>query len=180
MNERPLLPTEARLSRLIDTYLEKRDALVRYFTGRLGSESAAEDVVQDIYLKLRTLDSEVVVHSEAAFLYRLGTNLMLDRLRQRRRAAARDGDWHAVRATLLDGDEVAEEPPADEAAASRQRLALMVAALDELPPAHRDAFRLHKMEGLSQVETATTLGVSLSTVEKHLRAALKHLAARLG
>jgi RNA polymerase sigma-70 factor (ECF subfamily) len=120
------------------------------------------------------------VQNNAAFLYRMGSNLMLDRLRQQHRAAARDGDWRQVEASFIDGEAVADERPADEALAGRQRLALMLAALEELPPAVRQAFRLHKLEGLSQADTAAALGVSRSSIEKYISAALKHLVARLG
>ncbi len=174
------LPTEARLTRLVAIYLEKREALVRHFTACLGSEAAAEDVVQDIYLKLCGLDPAQLVQNDVAFLYRLGSNVMLDRLRSQRRAAARDGAWRADRGTLFKGQEIVDEPPAAEALAERQRFGLMLAALEELPPAHRQAFRLHKLEGMSQADTAKALGVSLSSVEKYLRAALNHLIERLG
>ena len=136
--------------------------------------------MQDVYLKLCALDPSMEVQNEAAFLYRLGSNLMLDRLRQQRRAAARDGHWRDISITLVEGEEVADEPPADEALASRQRLALMLEALEALPPQQRQAFRLHKLEGRSQAETAEALGCSVSSVEKYIRAALKQLVARLG
>lgn len=174
------LPTGVPPTRLVALYLEKREALLRHFTGALGSEAAAEDVVQDLYLKLRALDPDAPVQNDLAFLYRLGSNLMLDRLRSRRRAAARDGAWRSARGALIAGEEVADEPPADEALAGRQRFAQMLAALEELPPQTRRIFRLHKLEGLNQAETAAALKVSLSTVEKHLRAALNHLTERLG
>jgi RNA polymerase sigma factor (sigma-70 family) len=137
-------------------------------------------VVQDIYLKLCSLAEDTPVQNEAAFLYRLGSNLMLDRLRKQRRAAARDGAWRTDYGTVFQGQEITEEPPADEAIAGRQRFALMLKALQELPEAHRQAFTLHKLENLTQVETAARLGVSLSSVEKYIRAALKHLVERLG
>ena len=171
---------EARLTRLVSIYLEKRDALLRHFTACLGSEAAAEDVVQDIYLKLRGLDPDTPVQNDVAFLYRLGSNVMLDRLRSRRRAAARENAWRDVRGSVIGGEEVVDEPAADEVAHGRQRFARMLAALEELPPQTRRIFRLHKLEGLSQAETAAALKVSLSTVEKHLRAALNHLVERLG
>lgn len=176
----PPFAAEALLERLVAIYLEKREALVRHFTGCLGSEAAAEDVVQDIYLKLCSLDLATPIHNETAFLYRLGSNVMLDRLRQRRRGAARDRQWRDASGAVLKGQDIADEPAADEVVAGRQRLAVMLAALEELPPAHREAFRLHKLEGLNQVETAVRLGVSLSSVEKYLRAALNHLVERLG
>jgi RNA polymerase sigma-70 factor (ECF subfamily) len=177
---RPNQPGEARLNPLVATYLEKREALLRFFTARLGSAAAAEDLVQDIYLKLCALDPGAAVANEAAFLYRLGSNLMLDRLRQQRRAAARDADWRDAGVTVAGGFEVSDDLPADEQVAGRQRLAALLRAIEALPPTHRRAFRLHKLEGMSQVDTAAAMGVSLSSVEKYLRAALKQLAERLG
>ena len=55
----------------------------------------------------------------------------------------------------------------------------MLAALDELTPACRRAFRLHKLDGLSHAQTAAAMGVSKSTIEKHIGAALKHLLKTL-
>jgi RNA polymerase sigma-70 factor (ECF subfamily) len=160
--------------------LEKREALVRFFTVRLGSAAAAEDLVQDIYVKLSGLDPATPVQNEAAFLYRLGSNLMLDRLRQQRRAAARDGDWRDSQTSVVQGQEVADEPSAEAAVAARQRLALVVAYLDSLPPAQRQAFRMYKIEGSSHAEVAAALGCSVSSVEKYVRAAMKQLVDKLG
>jgi RNA polymerase sigma factor (sigma-70 family) len=152
---------------------------VRFFTARLGSVAAAEDLVQDIYVKICALDPATQVQNEAAFLYRLGSNLMLDRLRQQRRAATRDGDWRGINVTLVGAEEVADEPSAEETIAGRQRLAQVVEALKSMPPQHREAFRLHRLEGMSQAQTAAALGVSVSSVEKYVRAALTHILAQL-
>lgn len=173
-------PAEVRLTRLVDIYLEKRELLVRFFTARLGSSAAAEDLVQDIYVKLCAIDADALVQNEGAFLYRIGSNLMLDRLRQQRRAAVRDSDWRDANTTLVEGQEVAEEPSAEEAVAARQRLLQLLAAIDALPEQQRQAFRLHRLEGRSQAETAAILGVSVSSVEKYIRAALRQLAEGLG
>ncbi|MDR3512980.1 MAG: sigma-70 family RNA polymerase sigma factor [Caulobacteraceae bacterium] len=169
---------EPEASALLAVYLERREDLRRYFTLRLGSAEAAEDLVQDIYFKVIG-DIQGEIANPAAFLYRLGSNLMLDRLKQQRRALARDRGWVDARSTTLAGEEVADAPPADEALASRQRLERMLTALEELTPACRRAFRLHKLDGLSHAETAAAMGVSKSTIEKHISAALKHLLKRL-
>ena len=47
------------------------------------------------------------------------------------------------------------------------------------PPKTRRAFELHKLEGLTQEETARELGVSRKTVEKQISAALQRLLAKL-
>lgn len=168
-----------RTSPLLEAYLERRPDLLRYFTLRLRSAQAAEDLVQDMYLRL-----EQGVHGEvsnpAAYLYRLGSNLMLDRLKQARRAQLRDARWQETQADQVAGEEVAGEPAADQAAAARLHLERLIAALNDLTPACRRVFRMHKLDGLSHGEVAEALGISRSAVEKHVSSALKHLSATVG
>ena len=52
-------------------------------------------------------------------------------------------------------------------------------AVADLPPQMGRAFRLHKLEGRSQAETAQAMGVSVKAVEKHIASAMKALASRL-
>jgi RNA polymerase sigma-70 factor (ECF subfamily) len=161
---------------LIAAYLRKRADLVRFFTLRTGSAAAAEDIVQDLYVKLSETEAPADLRSPEAFLYRMGSNLMLDRAKAHRRAAARDHAWSEAGGG--GGPEpVAPEPPADEAVSSRQRLQRLVAALDRLPPQVAAAFRLHKFDGLSHAEVAGRMGVSRSSVEKYIMTALKALSA---
>jgi RNA polymerase sigma factor (sigma-70 family) len=164
---------------LIEAYLERRTALVRFFALRLGSTAAGEDLVQEIYLRLTSREAQVEVQSPAAYLYRLGSNLMLDKIRGERRAAARDQAWRETHRSALGADEVDETPDAVAVLEGRQRLQRVVAAVQELGPQTRRVFQLHKLEGLSHSETAERLGISRSAVEKHMIAVLKHLARRL-
>jgi RNA polymerase sigma factor (sigma-70 family) len=165
-------------SGLIAVYLDRREELIRFFTLRLRSPAAAEDLVQDIYLRLQGLELPEAPRNPSAYLYRLGSNLMLDRIRGERRTAARDEAWRDSQRSTLGPEEVAEDPPADVALAARQRLAALVAALTALPPLTQRVFRLHKFEGLTHAQTAEALGISKSSVEKHIMAALRRLAER--
>ena len=165
---------------LLGLYLEKRANLVRFFAARLGAAAAAEDLAQDLYLKIAAMPADEAVQSPSALLYRMGANLMLDRLRQERRAAARDGAWRDTAILSVGGEDVHDAPSADDAIADRQRLARLLDGLQDLPPRMRRAFQLHKLQGLSHVETAREMGISVSAVEKHISGALKSLASRLG
>lgn len=165
---------------LLQAYLERRADLVRYFTLRLRSPTAAEDLVQEIYLRLASVEETAEVQSPAAYLYRLGSNLMLDRLRGERRSAARDSAWRTAHGSAVGPEDVDEQPDALAVVEARQRLQRVVEAVQELGPQTQRVFRLHKLEGLSHSETAERLGISRSAVEKHMIAVLKHLAARLG
>ena len=159
---------------LLALYLEKRPNLVRMFAAKLGTAAAAEDLVQDIYLRISTLkDGEI--GNPMGLLYQIGANLMLDRLRAGSRGVARETAWRDVSRHAVGGEDVADEPAADDAICARQRLAAAVAAIDDLPPRMRQAFRLRRIEGYSQAETAQIMGVTVKAVEKHLGAALKSL-----
>jgi len=163
---------------LIAAYLRKRPDLVRFFTLRTGSAAMAEDVVQDLFLKIREMDPPEDLRSAEAFLYRVGSNLMLDRVKQQKRQAARDDTWN--RESVGEGPEpAAPDPPADEAMASRQRLQRLLAGVERLPPQVAAAFRLHKFDGLSHAEVAQRLGVSRSSVEKYIMTALRTLMAEV-
>ena len=170
---------EARATPLLTAYLAKRGDLLRFFTARLRSQTAAEDLVQEIYEKVARTSPDEVIENPAAYLYRLGANLMLDNLRYDRRRTARDAAWLETGRLLAGGGEAADEAPADVALESRQRLRRLLEAVKDLPPQSKRAFQLHKLQGLSHAETAKAMGVSKSAVEKHISLALKFLLARL-
>lgn len=171
---------ETRSTPLVAAYFERRDELRRFFIARLGSAAEADDLVQDLFLKLSGVSPSEEIHNPGAYLYRLASNVMLDRLRRDRRAAARDGAWRSANSISAHGEEVAELPAADDAVAARQQLDRLVRALDDLTPQTQRIFRLHKFEGLSHAETAAKVGISRSAVEKHMITALKHLLAKVG
>lgn len=164
---------------LVSAYLERRADLVRFFSLRLRSAAAAEDLVQEIYVRLAAVETHDEIQNPVAYLYRLGSNLMLDRLRGERRTGRRDAAWLDSQTHQIGGEEVSAEPSPEAAVAARQRLAQLAQALTELGPQTQRVFRMHKFEGMSHPQVAAELGISRSAVEKHMMAALKHLLARL-
>ncbi len=168
-------------NKLMDTYIIQHSKLRRFFTTRLGSREAAEDIVQDIAVRVRELDAEIVqsVENPGAFIYRMGCNLMLDRLKKQRRSSARDQDWTRAQLMERNGVSVVDEPDAETTIAARQRVGQIIKILDRLSPQCRRAFHLHKFEGLSHAEVAETLGISRSAVEKLISHALKSLLKQL-
>jgi RNA polymerase sigma factor (sigma-70 family) len=71
------------------------------------------------------------------------------------------------------------QPSPDKALETRQRLALLQAALGELPPSCRDALLLSRVEKLTHAEVAERLGVSCSMVSKNIMRALRHCERRV-
>lgn len=164
---------------LIAAYLEQRDALRRFFRARLGVQADVEDLLQDLYLKVSAVAPDQEVRDPRAYLYRLATNLMMDRWRSGKRAAARDGAWHQVAHRIGVSEDLDDSPSAEAVVAGRERLAVLMAALPRLPEKTQRVFRMHKFDGLSYAEVASVLGISRSSVEKHMMDALRFLAAKV-
>jgi RNA polymerase sigma factor (sigma-70 family) len=165
--------TDDPTSPLLAHYLRKRADLVRFFSLRTSSPTEGEDIVQEIYLKLAHAKEEP--ENAAAYLYRLGTNVMLDRARARRRATTRDDAYYQVARVATYADDATDAPDPDAAIDARRRYTKVMAAVEALPPQCRRVFLMHKIDGLSYAEVAEKLDISRSAVEKHMIAALKRL-----
>jgi RNA polymerase sigma factor (sigma-70 family) len=164
---------------LIAAYFEQRDALGRFFRARLNEQGDVEDLLQDLYLKVSTVEPDLQVREPRAYLYRLASNLMMDRWRSGRRSTARDGAWRMIAHQTGASEDIADEPSAEAVVAGRERLATLVAALSGLPEKTSRIFRMHKFDGLSYAEVALRLRISRSSVEKHMMEALRVLAAKV-
>lgn len=160
-------------------YLAKREDLIRYFTARLRSRESAEDLIQDLFVRLCALQPHAAIDNPSAYLFRLANNMMLDRLRSTQRSGARDEAWRRSHGADVGGQAVMDTASPEQAAAARERLRRTLEAIESLPPRTRRAFELHRLEGLSQEQTARTLGVSRKTIEKQVSAALKQVLAAL-
>ncbi len=174
--------TQSPKAELLAVYLDRRPALVRFFTARTGSTDRAQDIVQDIYVRLQSMSETAAaeVKSPLPFLYRIGGNLMLDGARGQRRAAERDQAWTDASGASIDGASIMDAPSPEDAAWARLKLDKVAAALAELPPKARLAFRLHKVDGLTHAEVAAQMGVSRSSVEKYVSSVLARLLERVG
>jgi RNA polymerase sigma-70 factor (ECF subfamily) len=144
---------------------------------QLGRCDMAADVVQDAFVRYADMAKSdaggEAVEQPRLFLCRIVANLVIDLARRDRRRGA-----HAVLDDVA--DHVADRQPApDKALETRQRLTLLRAALDELPPSCRDALLLSRVAELTHAEVAERLGVSCSMVSKNIMRALRHCERRV-
>lgn len=166
---------DGQRSLLVTAYLAQRPNLIRFFTLRTGSASEAEDVVQEIFLKIADVDP-TGIENVGGFLFRLGTNVMLDRVRSRRRGAARDGAYLQTSQATGSTVSVADAPSPEAAWEARATLNQVLAAVEHMPPRRRQVFVMHKIDGASYGDIAERLGITRSAVEKLMASALKDLA----
>lgn len=153
--------------------------MLGYFSARVG-ETEAQDIVQEIYLRIVSARRDVEILHPGGYLYKLGNNILLDRLRQERARTLRDSRWRETHHhSSFGGEDVSDTVPQDEVLIARDQLQRMEVALADLPEGVQTSFRLHKIEGLTYGQVAERMGVSKSLIEKHMMAALRHLATRL-
>lgn len=153
-------------------FLENREKLLRFLRAR-GAGDAAEDLVQEVWLKI-TASRPGPVASPLSYLFRTADLLMIDRFRSVKQASARDRDWTQVNAGDPPG--VSAEPSAERRLAAAQEAAGVLALLEGLGARAATIFRRHRIDGASQKTVAAELGLSLSTVESDLRVAYRALA----
>jgi RNA polymerase sigma factor (sigma-70 family) len=159
---------EKLLRQLSERY---RLPLTAYFARRVGSRAEAEDLTQEVFLRMvRRLELEDVENVEA-FVFRTAVNLLRDRSRRDKSQSVRKVEFAS---RLTDVDDLSPERVFD----SRQSLTQVIAVLEELDERTRDAFILHRLEGMKHAQIAELLGVSVSSVEKYIIKALTLLAKR--
>jgi RNA polymerase sigma factor (sigma-70 family) len=157
---------------LESVFVEARPDLERMLRRRTGSAPLAADLAQDVYLRLRRIAAPLPNRHEArAYLFRIAANLATDHMRV-----------NARRVELLSGVAVLfagiDNSPENDAM-TRDQMALVEAALAELPPRCKEVLYMSRMHGMTHGEIAAKLGVSRSLVEKYVVRALLHCRARL-
>lgn len=158
--------------RLLAEVVERCYAELRsYARLKVGDDGIAEELVQEACLRLVTSGGEVP-RNPRAFLYRVLSNLVTDHHRRRARF-----NKSFVHSDALDAAD--DRPDAERQIIARQRLAILVRAVAELPPRCRECFVLRRFDGLSHTEIADRMNITRSAVEKHLAAATVHCARRL-
>lgn len=156
----------------MSAYFAKRDALRRTFAVKSGAEGA-DDLMQELYLRLLQAEPRHEISNSEAYLYRLAFNLMIDNKRSRTRRQLREDAWMVVTGVLQDGTPLDPEPDADRLMIAKQDLAHVLAIVGLLPEQTQRVFGLHKLEELTYREVAVQLGISVSAVEKHMTRALR-------
>lgn len=148
--------------------VEYGPALRRYFLRRADAADA-DDLVQDVFLSLQARGSGSRIENVQGYLFRTAANVLAMRRRK--------PTWRWGMQEDLDDqvEDLVDELSPERILISRQGLAMVVRALDDMPPRSAQAFFLYRFEHMSQEAVARRMGVSVKAVEKFMRRALRHL-----
>jgi len=141
-----------------DLYRRYGPMVIRRCRQLLRNEDEALDVTQDVFVKLLQRRDRLRADYPSSLLYRIATNLCLNRIRDNRRRPETPGDEFLLRIADLEDVE-----PRLEARS----------VLNRLFGRHQESTRtiavLHFQDGMTLEEAAREVGLSVSGVRKRLR-----------
>jgi len=155
-------------------FSEFQAPLERYFWKRVRRQEEVDDLIQEVFYRLAARAENTQMEKPEAYIFQIAANLLRDRARKEitRRASTKQ---------LFDQNENNfEEISPERVLLGKQSLVALKNALNELPERTRVIILLHRFEELKYREIAVRLGISVSSVEKHIMDAIKHLTYRLG
>jgi RNA polymerase sigma-70 factor (ECF subfamily) len=150
-----------------------RGVLVRYFERRNVPVADQEDAVQEVFARLLRREGAAPIETPESYLCQTAASVAVD---FHRRAVARGRGSHTPYEDRLHA--VADFSP-ERIHGGREDVALVMSALLELPERTRTAFLLARYEKMKLADIAKRLNLSIAGVEKNVRKAMAHLAARL-
>ena len=154
-------------------YARHRTRLYRYLAHQCGDARLAEELYQDIWLRVINARADYEVSTKfSTWLYRIAHHRLIDHYRKHAREKLRA--WEAEGESIEDYPAPASATPPAEV----ERLQLkhrIASALAELPAAQREAFLMAEEGGMTLEEIASATGTGRETVKSRLRYALGKL-----
>lgn len=166
--------TSERALWLARQILPHEPALRAWLDRRRVFDLDPDDIVQEAYARLAALESVADIRNPKTYFFQIAHSIVCSHLRRRQVVSIR-----AVEDVELWRIESREASP-ESVASDRDELYRIAAILARLPRKVGVVFRLRRIEGLSQKETAARLGVSESTVEKHMGRGIRLFMDALG
>jgi RNA polymerase sigma-70 factor (ECF subfamily) len=157
-----------------------RNRIYRYLLGMTGDPDLADDLAQETMLC--GMQGAAALREPAAvlpWLYRVATNVLIDRYRAERRRPAGLPLLGELGHSPI--DDIAEPGPASDRLVEMGEMSDCVREyVTQLPHHYRAAILLHDGYGLSDQEVADALDISLATAKIHIHRARARLRATLG
>lgn len=146
--------------------------LKRYLRRRGASAETAADLTQETFLRLLTASPLGPVDNVQAYIFRTANNLSIDFARRQRVLPFLDNSEEVL-------DKLMDEAPSPErVVVSRQELAILQIALEQVPQTPRRVF-LARLDGRTFEEIGRAVGIPTQTAFSQMVRVMMHLRAAL-
>ncbi|MEE3664546.1 RNA polymerase sigma factor [Brenneria sp. g21c3] len=161
---------KAMLDNLHSFFVRMRPRLQALAQARTGCRVTAEDLVQNVWLKIERIETPGAIRNPDGFLTQIVNNAVLDHLRKERRRAEINAEVNELLGERLDN--VSPE----RMLIGREKIDVLQQALDELPEKTRRIFLMNRIDHIPHRQIAKIVGISDEAVYYHIRRALDRLA----
>ena len=158
---------------LIVAFLEHRKVLAAYLSQRLLRVEDVEDILQETIANALQVEDPSLIRAPKSYFFIVARNLVSRQLQANAKEMLHeieDMDLNAI-----PGDYISLEQQID----GQLQFRAFVKAVSQLPAQCRKVFLLRKIYGWPHKKIASRLGISISTVERHITIALSRLDASL-
>ena len=155
---------------LTNYYVTHRDELLAYVSSRLGNSVEAEDLVQNVFLRLLTSDKMITDVTLPSLVYTITRNLIADYYRRRTH-------FEAYEHYLKNTDSI--DKSAESVLSVRDITEQLERGLARVPENCREIYRMHIYGGMKVAEISERLGEGYKSVEHRLGAARKLVRQQL-
>lgn len=152
-----------------DLWETLHDRLLRFIRARVSDETSAEDILQDVFLKIHArIDTLRDQDRLQSWVWQIVRNALSDHYR-------------ALRPMVDLPEELAapNEAREEDGDAARRLLPSVRAMVEALPNPYREALQLTEYQGLTQQELAQRAGISLSGAKSRVQRGREKLKALL-
>ena len=160
--------------------LRFRHVLVAYFERRVHNRTEAEDLSQEVFLRLARKPDKNGGENIEAYVFRIAASVLAD---WGRREKTHKGKAHQP---LLESQDdtalpviLVEDRTPERVLMGKERLEDIQDALLKLKQKTRDIFLLSRVDNFSHQEIAEKYGLSVSAVEKHVMKAMSQISRRV-
>ncbi len=155
---------ETAFARLFEAY---RDKLYSFIFHLSGSSVLAEDVLQEVFLKIWRDRSHLSgISNFNAYLFRMAQNQAINMLRRQSRETLILAEIRRLST---------EAAGAGELFSAKEVQFLLDRALNSLPPQQKRVYELSRDQGLKYEQIAAEMNISVSTVRNHMVQALRSI-----
>ncbi len=157
---------------LVDLFHQNQQELMRFLISKVSNTHDAEDVLQDLFIRVSDLDRSLAyeIKKPKPYLFTIANNMAMDYLRKNARRSAHLSDSKGAEIGIA---QTTPDPP-DSILDAQQQAERLRMALSVMPAKRRQTFLLFKYRNLTRAEISTELGLSIDAVEKHLVRALRN------
>ena len=158
---------EARRSDISEAFVEQQRPLRAFISRFIRGPQDIDDIAQETFVRAFLAEQKGEIQHPKAYIYRVARNLAFETLSKKSTQLTSYIEDSCDLALLQSGEDI------EVAMIVKEKFDRVKVAIAEMPPQCQRVFIMHKVYGFKYKEISQQLGISVSTVEKHIMTGLK-------